>query len=136
MAIVPGKFSEAVAGGGVGGGGIGGATFSSIMNNDGGINGKGIMLFGVRLMEGGGGGGGSSFRKSASMNNLAQFDEQPQDSNVDAVGYASDDVVHPSARSRERKRGNFSPIRFLLVDIIYKIVFFYDLLFVNFTYFD
>ncbi|KVH97760.1 Homeodomain-like protein, partial [Cynara cardunculus var. scolymus] len=104
MAIVPGKCSEAVAGGG-GGGGAGGATFSSTMNNDGGITGKGIMLFGVRLMEGGGGGGGSSFRKSASMNNLAQFDEQPQDSNVDAVGYASDDVVHPSARSRERKRG-------------------------------
>ncbi|KAM7468595.1 hypothetical protein LguiB_016157 [Lonicera macranthoides] len=59
---------------------------------------KGIMLFGVRVMEG-------SFRKSASMNNLAQY-EQPHDSNADAAaGYASDDVVHPSARSRERKRG-------------------------------
>lgn len=105
MAIVPGKCSETVAGGG-GGGGTGGATFSSTMNNDGGITRKGIMLFGVRLMEGGGGGGGgSSFRKSVSMNNLAQFDEQPQDSNVDAAGYASDDVVHSSARSRERKRG-------------------------------
>ena len=59
------------------------------------------MLFGVRVMEG-------SFRKSASMNNLAQF-EQPQDSmnNNDVnAGYASDDVVHPSARNRERKRGN------------------------------
>ncbi|KAI3720271.1 hypothetical protein L6452_21184 [Arctium lappa] len=99
MAIVPGKFSEAAAGGG---GGTGGATFSSITNNDGGITRKGIMLFGVRLMEGG---GGSSFRKSVSMNNLAQFDEQLHDSNVDAAGYASDDVVHPSARSRERKRG-------------------------------
>ncbi|XP_071927078.1 transcription factor MYB1R1-like [Coffea arabica] len=61
---------------------------------------KGFMLFGVRVMEG-------SFRKSASMNNLAQF-EQPQDSmnNNDVnAGYASDDVVHPSARNRERKRG-------------------------------
>ncbi|KAI3731492.1 hypothetical protein L1987_62680 [Smallanthus sonchifolius] len=88
MAIVPGKCSDASGG-------------ASVTNS-----GKGIMLFGVRLMEGGGGGGGgSSFRKSASMNNLAQFDEQPQESNVDAAGYASDDVVHPSARSRERKRG-------------------------------
>ncbi|KAL4580775.1 hypothetical protein LXL04_016977 [Taraxacum kok-saghyz] len=48
---------------------------------------------------------GSSFRKSASMNNLAQYDEQPQESNIDTAGYASDDVVHLSARSRERKRG-------------------------------
>ncbi|KAJ9563814.1 hypothetical protein OSB04_008974 [Centaurea solstitialis] len=105
MAIAPGKCSEAASG--AGGAATGGATFSSAMNNnDGGIAGKGIMLFGVRLMEGGGGGGGgSSFRKSVSMNNLAQFDEQPHDSNVDAAGYASDDVVHPSARSRERKRG-------------------------------
>ncbi|KAL4568137.1 hypothetical protein LXL04_023739 [Taraxacum kok-saghyz] len=39
------------------------------------------------------------------MNNLAQYDEQPQESNIDTVGYASDDVVHLSARSRERKRG-------------------------------
>ncbi|XP_016482952.2 putative transcription factor At5g61620 [Nicotiana tabacum] len=38
------------------------------------------------------------------MNNLALFEQQHQDSNV-AAGYASDDVVHPSARSRERKRG-------------------------------
>ncbi|TYH47370.1 hypothetical protein ES332_D11G407100v1 [Gossypium tomentosum] len=59
---------------------------------------KGIMLFGVRVMEG-------SFRKSVSMNNLSQFD-QPQVSNADA-GYASDDVLHGSGigRSRERKRG-------------------------------
>lgn len=57
---------------------------------------NGIMLFGVRVTEG-------SFRKSVSMNNLSQFD-QPQDSNADA-GYASDDVVHASGRSRERKRG-------------------------------
>ncbi|KAK4371026.1 hypothetical protein RND71_010501 [Anisodus tanguticus] len=62
---------------------------------------KGFMLFGVRVMEAAAGG---SFRKSASMNNLALFDteQQHQDSNA---GYASDDVVHPSARSRERKRG-------------------------------
>lgn len=60
---------------------------------------EGFMLFGVRVMEG-------SFRKSASMNNLVQF-EQPQDSMNNDVnaGYASDDVVHPSARHRERKRG-------------------------------
>ena len=59
---------------------------------------NGIMLFGVRVMEG-------SFRKSVSMNNLFMFD-QSQDSNADA-GYASDDVVHASGRNRERKRGNF-----------------------------
>lgn len=59
---------------------------------------NGIMLFGVRVTE-----GSSSFRKSVSMNNLSQFD-QPQDSNADA-GYASDDIVHASGRSRERKRG-------------------------------
>ncbi|XP_009592875.1 transcription factor MYB1R1 [Nicotiana tabacum] len=60
---------------------------------------KGFMLFGVRVIE-----GGTCFRKSASMNNLVLFEQQQQDSNV-AAGYASDDVVHPSARSRERKRG-------------------------------
>lgn len=49
-----------------------------------------------------------SFRKSASMNNLAQFDQLPQESTNDvAAGYASDDVVHPSGRSRERKRGMY-----------------------------
>ncbi|XP_051122588.1 transcription factor MYB1R1-like [Andrographis paniculata] len=63
--------------------------------------GKGFMLFGVRVMMEEG-----SFRKSASMNNLAQYDQQPQDSGNDvAAGYASDDVVHPSGRNRERKRG-------------------------------
>ncbi|XP_057774755.1 transcription factor MYB1R1 [Salvia miltiorrhiza] len=62
--------------------------------------GKGFMLFGVRVMTEG------SFRKSVSMNNLAQYDQLPQDSSHDvAAGYASDDVVHPSGRSRERKRG-------------------------------
>ncbi|XVE75154.1 hypothetical protein DITRI_Ditri12bG0072600 [Diplodiscus trichospermus] len=71
-----------VAGGGTSSGGGGGEN--------------GIMLFGVRVTEG-------SFRKSVSMNNLSQFD-QSQDSNADA-GYASDDVVHASGRSRERKRG-------------------------------
>ncbi|XP_052172084.1 transcription factor MYBS3 [Diospyros lotus] len=60
----------------------------------------GIMLFGVRLTEG-------PFRKSASMNNLVQYEQQPQDSNPDAAAadYDSDDVVHASARSGERKRG-------------------------------
>lgn len=63
---------------------------------------KGFMLFGVRVMEAGGG----SFRKCASMTNLAQFDHHTQESNAEVnAGYASDDVVHPSAGSRERKRG-------------------------------
>ncbi|KAF7123515.1 hypothetical protein RHSIM_Rhsim12G0127100 [Rhododendron simsii] len=68
-----------------------------------GSGGGGIMLFGVRVAEGIG-----SFRKSASMTNLAQYDDdQPLlDSNSDlAAGYASDDVVHASAPNRERKRG-------------------------------
>lgn len=63
---------------------------------------NGIMLFGVRVTEG----SSSAFRKSASMNNLSQY-EQLQDSNADA-GYASDDVVHASGPSRERKRGMYS----------------------------
>lgn len=75
--------------GGCGGGGGGDASGEN-----------GIMLFGVRVTE------GNSFRKSASMTNLSQFDQQPQDPNVES-GYASDDVVHPSGRSRERKRGDF-----------------------------
>lgn len=64
---------------------------------------NGIMLFGVRVMA-----EGASFRKSVSMNNLSQYDyeQQPQDPNADAAaGYESDDVVHASGRSRERKRG-------------------------------
>ncbi|KAL6189790.1 hypothetical protein ACLB2K_036192 [Fragaria x ananassa] len=62
---------------------------------------NGIMLFGVRLVTE----QGNAFRKSASMNNLSQYDQLPlQDSNPDA-GYASDDVVHASGNRRERKRG-------------------------------
>ncbi|XP_050372656.1 transcription factor MYB1R1 [Argentina anserina] len=62
---------------------------------------NGIMLFGVRLITE----QGNAFRKSASMNNLSQYDQLPlQDSNPDA-GYASDDVVHASGNRRERKRG-------------------------------
>ncbi|KAF2302444.1 hypothetical protein P3X46_015396 [Hevea brasiliensis] len=62
---------------------------------------NGIMLFGVRVMT-----EGASFRKSVSMNNLSQYEQQPQDPNADvAAGYESDDVVHASGRSRERKRG-------------------------------
>ncbi|XP_059655963.1 transcription factor MYB1R1 [Cornus florida] len=73
------------------GGGNGGAVASAAAAN-------GIMLFGVRVTEG-------SFRKSASMTNLAQY-EQTQDSTADVnAGYASDDIVHASARSGERKRG-------------------------------
>ncbi|XVF02338.1 hypothetical protein REPUB_Repub04eG0167100 [Reevesia pubescens] len=74
------------------------AAGSGSSSGGGGGGENGIMLFGVRVTE-----GSSSFRKSVSMNNLSQF-EQPQDSNADA-GYASDDVVHASGRSRERKRG-------------------------------
>ncbi|RDX99549.1 Transcription factor KUA1 [Mucuna pruriens] len=58
---------------------------------------NGIMLFGVRVTAE----GNSSFRKSASMNNLSQYDP---DSNAADAGYASDDVVHASGRTRERKR--------------------------------
>ncbi|KAK3223194.1 hypothetical protein Dsin_010219 [Dipteronia sinensis] len=73
--------------------GVGGAAAGSSAEN-------GIMLFGVRVVEA----SSFSFRKSASMNNLSQFDQPPHDSNADA-GYVSDDVVHASGRSRERKRG-------------------------------
>lgn len=46
------------------------------------------------------------FRKSASMTNLSQYQQQPpQDSTSADAGYVSDDVVHASGRSRERKRG-------------------------------
>ncbi|CAN1151338.1 Transcription factor KUA1, partial [Linum perenne] len=62
---------------------------------------NGIMLFGVRVTQ-----GMNSFRKSASMYNLSQYDQVNQDPNdVVASGYESDDVVHASARSGERKRG-------------------------------
>ncbi|XP_031124022.1 transcription factor MYB1R1 [Ipomoea triloba] len=72
------------------------------LGGGGGGAGKGFMLFGVRVMEGAAG----PFRKCASMTNLAQFDHHPQESNADVnAGYTSDDVVHPSAGSRERKRG-------------------------------
>ncbi|XP_050276891.1 transcription factor MYB1R1-like [Quercus robur] len=80
------------ASGGGCGGGAGGAGGADVSGEN------GIMLFGVRVTE------GNSFRKSASMTNLSQFDQLPQDPNVES-GYASDDVVHPSGRSRERKRG-------------------------------
>ncbi|KAG5067988.1 hypothetical protein AAZX31_01G036600 [Glycine max] len=59
---------------------------------------NGIMLFGVRVMTE----ANSSFRKSASMNNLSQYDAE---FNAADAGYASDDVVHASGRTRERKRG-------------------------------
>lgn len=62
----------------------------------------GIMLFGVRLTA-----EGSAFRKSASMTDLSQYEHTPEPSNVVDAGYASDDVVHPSGRGRERKRGNW-----------------------------
>ena len=70
------------------GGGCGGPTAEN-----------GIMLFGVRVTE------GNAFRKSASMNNLSQYEQPLQaDSNAEA-GYASDDVVHASGHRRERRRG-------------------------------
>ncbi|KAL3511222.1 hypothetical protein ACH5RR_030623 [Cinchona calisaya] len=85
------------------------STCSEVISGDGctSLTNKGFMLFGVRVVmeekeE------GSLFRKSASMNNLSQF-QQPHDAmnNEDDVnaGYVSDDVVHPSARNRHRKRG-------------------------------
>lgn len=91
----------------VGGGGVTTAAAAT----DGG---KGFMLFGVRVMEG-------SFRKSASMNNLADRYEAPQDSMNNDVnaGYASDDVVHPSARSRERKRGKHIYLLIMFLTIYY-----------------
>ncbi|CAK8536892.1 unnamed protein product [Lathyrus sativus] len=75
--------------------------------NDGGGE-NSIMIFGVRLT------GGTNtatnhnnpFRKSASMTNLSQYEQPtPQDSNPADAGYVSDDIVHASGRSRERKRG-------------------------------
>nr|UNZ81756.1 transcription factor MYB 2 [Rheum palmatum] len=73
----------------------------------GGSSGGGFMLFGVNLTDVGAGGGAfSSFRKSASMTNLSQYDNQAHDGNADvAAGYASDDALHTVGRSRERKRG-------------------------------
>lgn len=95
MASIHGKCSEHSA---VDDGNSSGTCSEVAVAGDGGC--EGFMLFGVRVMTEG------SFRKSASMNNLAQYDHQPQESNNDvATGYASDDVVHPSGRSRERKRG-------------------------------
>ncbi|KAL2349339.1 hypothetical protein Fmac_003339 [Flemingia macrophylla] len=70
----------------------GGASAASPREN-------GFMLFGVRVVTE----ANSSFRKSASMNNLSQYDHDS--TAADAAGYASDDVVHASARTRERKRG-------------------------------
>ncbi|KAL8161575.1 hypothetical protein V2J09_013064 [Rumex salicifolius] len=69
--------------------------------------GSGFMLFGVNLTDVGAGGGAfSSFRKSASMMNLSQYDNQAHEGNGDvAAGYASDDALHTAGRSRERKRG-------------------------------
>ncbi|XP_068647974.1 transcription factor MYB1R1-like [Aristolochia californica] len=59
----------------------------------------GIMLFGVRLTQ-------ASMRKSVSMNNLSQYDHTQENNQADvAAGYASDDVMHASAGTRERKRG-------------------------------
>ncbi|RWR87027.1 transcription factor MYB1R1-like protein [Cinnamomum micranthum f. kanehirae] len=64
----------------------------------------GFMLFGVRVTQGPAP-APAHFQKSASMNNLSQFDHPPPHADV-ASGYASDDVVHAaSARNRERKRG-------------------------------
>ncbi|KAG5236258.1 hypothetical protein OIU77_014793 [Salix suchowensis] len=61
----------------------------------------GIMLFGVRVTE-----GAASFRKSVSMINLSQYEQPHEEPSADvAAGYESDDVVHASGRSRERKRG-------------------------------
>ncbi|KAG9456748.1 hypothetical protein H6P81_001256 [Aristolochia fimbriata] len=59
----------------------------------------GIMLFGVRVTQ-------APMRKSVSMNNLSQYDHTQENNQADvAAGYASDDVMHASAGTRERKRG-------------------------------
>ncbi|KAK4263319.1 hypothetical protein QN277_028749 [Acacia crassicarpa] len=81
------------------GGGGGGGSGGSGGGGDGSSKENGIMLFGVRLSE------GNSFRKSASMTNLSQLEAPAQDSNAVDAGYVSDDVVHASGRTRERKRG-------------------------------
>ncbi|CAL0331484.1 unnamed protein product [Lupinus luteus] len=61
-----------------------------------------IMLFGVRVTEG----KSNLFRKSVSMTNLSQYEHQiSHEPNAVDAGYVSDDVVHASGRSRERKRG-------------------------------
>lgn len=74
-----------------------------------------FMLFGVRVVV-------DSMRKSVSMNNLSQYEQQPQDNiiikddniNKDVItaGYASaDDAVPQNSarnRDRERKRGSNS----------------------------
>ena len=66
------------------------------------------------------------------MTNLSQFDQQPQDPNVES-GYASD-VGHPSGRSGKRKRAAFLIFDFtisyqfkpklLKIVIIYLIIFY------------
>ncbi|ERM96904.1 hypothetical protein AMTRI_Chr10g228450 [Amborella trichopoda] len=69
----------------------------------------GVMLFGVRLTEGFNSNNPSpvnnSMRKTVSCNNLSQYDTPPENNADLAAGYVSDDVVHASAGSRERKRG-------------------------------
>ncbi|KAJ8451720.1 hypothetical protein Cgig2_018354 [Carnegiea gigantea] len=72
----------------------------------------GFMLFGVKLTAAGSPSPSSStFRKTMSMNNLSQYEQQPLDSSgnaadVGACGYASDDAVHASiSQTPERKRG-------------------------------
>ncbi|KAL8161701.1 hypothetical protein V2J09_013190 [Rumex salicifolius] len=69
-------------------------------------SGRGFMLFCVNLTDVGAGGGAFSlFRKSASMMNLSQYDNQAHEGNVDvAAGYASDNALHTAGRSHERKR--------------------------------
>lgn len=106
--------------------------------NDGGEE-KSIMIFGVRLT------GGNNhpntttttnttinnpFRKSASMTNLSQYEQPPpQDSNPADAGYVSDDIVHASGRSRERKRGQYlNQILQLLFDLLL-LIYIYILMF-------
>nr|KYP49343.1 Myb-like protein J [Cajanus cajan] len=61
----------------------------------------GIMLFGVRLTLPDNN-NPTSFRKTASMTDLSHYHPAPHHPNT---GYASDHVVHPSHRTRHRKRG-------------------------------
>ncbi|XP_004489944.1 transcription factor MYBS3 [Cicer arietinum] len=62
-----------------------------------------IKIFGVPVIRANN--DNNSFRRSASLNNLTQYEQlPPQQSNVVDVGYISDNVVHASGRAPERKR--------------------------------
>ncbi|KAF2325395.1 hypothetical protein GH714_027425 [Hevea brasiliensis] len=61
---------------------------------------NGIMLFGVRVTT-----EGCLLRKSVSMNNLSQYEPQPQTPTLMLQRYESDDVVHALRQEPRAKRG-------------------------------